>query len=285
MPSLSLHTLTGSAGSGLSGPKSAVRTPSEAPKRCWSRPTRGVTALPRATGLPTSPGRTRETETEDSMASDGKPWQRDLLPALLEHSPQAAITLLQIRIQLRGSPLPSCHKIRNLQERIKKKGPGGINFAIKGQFHFFQVFSPSEHYLLWGPRDVRVLSDNFYKTMKIRTPWLVKSAGIIAKPQKHTDRVLSAPNYTSQYRISGNFESASDVNTAAPYSAAIKTDIPRSSSSTCILTNASYLPKFVSTHSTTSLNKESLTGEQLVSPCTANFIIYKLAWSVRSLSS
>lgn len=113
----------------------------------------------------------------------------------------------------------------------------------------------------------------------------MKSAGNIAKPQKHTDHVSPAPSYTSQYRISGNFESASDVNTAAPYSAAIKTDIPRSSSSTCISRNASYLPKFVSTHSTTSLNKESLTGEKLVSPCTANFIIYKLAWSVRSLSS
>lgn len=72
---------------------------------------------------------------------------------------------------------------------------------------------------------------------------------------------------------------------AAPYHTAIKTDIPHSSSSTCFLRNTSHLPNFVSTHSTTPINKECFIEEHLVSLCTANFISYNLAWSVRSLLS
>lgn len=72
---------------------------------------------------------------------------------------------------------------------------------------------------------------------------------------------------------------------STPYCTAIKTDTPQSSSPTRALRNTSHARNFVSTHSTTSLNKESFIWEHLVSQCTANFMIYKLAWSGRSVSS
>lgn len=114
--------------------------------------------------------------------SDSKPWQRELLSQLSYRSPQAAITLLQIQIQVHDSALLSCRKIRNFQEGIKK-----IKKAKRNKLHdqrtvslLPSVFSKWAVFTL-SSRDIYIHSDKLIKTMK--------SAGTTAKPQKHSHHV------------------------------------------------------------------------------------------------
>lgn len=175
MPSLGLLD------SGLSGPMSAVRTPLEVSKCCWSLPGERSQLCQELWACGQDLEGPKSTRPSRAWPSDSKPWQRELLPTLSQRSPQAAITFLQVQIHVRDSALLSCRKIRNFQERIKKKKTKRNKIHDQGTVSLFpSVFSTWALFTL-SSRDIYIHSDKLTKTMK--------SAGTIAKPQRHSDHV------------------------------------------------------------------------------------------------
>lgn len=137
---MSLHKIPGSAQLVTFWPTVTARTMLENQSAAWSLPGESQLCREIQTCRWDLKG-PRSTRPSRTWLSDDKSWQRKFLPVLVQRNPQSTITLLQIQIQGRSSPLLSCHKIRNLLERINKKGQEEQTSLSRDSFIFSKSFS------------------------------------------------------------------------------------------------------------------------------------------------